>query len=269
MNNSKLLKSFSKKEFFDFWEIIKSEGKAGDESIPAFFAPYVVQLPQQTVGPFYWQIFENAGPISKILYAGGAIEQLTITTREGLLNISPDAFFTFFHPDDVKPVFAFMAKIFALIMGIEPHLRIRQTLTIYMRMKTKSGVFDWFSMQYPALLFGTAGDLTHGLVVYTHLRHLSVGLTKPMLTVLDCTNPNQPFLSSYFADDQPAAIQQMPKLTKREKEIISFLGQGFSSKQIAGKLAITKNTVDNHRQRLLKKLNVRSSAELVRKVTIG
>ena len=39
--------------------------------------------------------------------------------------------------------------------------------------------------------------------------------------------------------------------------------QGKASKQIADILGITKNTVDNHRQRLLKKFGVHSSAELV------
>jgi DNA-binding CsgD family transcriptional regulator len=52
-------------------------------------------------------------------------------------------------------------------------------------------------------------------------------------------------------------------LTLREKEILTCIAQGLSSKQIAGKLAISLNTVNNHRKNMLAKRGARSSAELV------
>jgi two-component system, LuxR family, sensor histidine kinase TtrS len=60
----------------------------------------------------------------------------------------------------------------------------------------------------------------------------------------------------------------MKKENFREREIIAQLSQGKSSKQIADILGISKNTVDNHRQNLLKKFEVTSSAELVVKATM-
>jgi DNA-binding NarL/FixJ family response regulator len=43
-------------------------------------------------------------------------------------------------------------------------------------------------------------------------------------------------------------------LTGREKEIIEFLQKGFQNKEIAGKLSLSRKTVDNHKQNIKKKL---------------
>ncbi|MEO7313703.1 MAG: LuxR C-terminal-related transcriptional regulator [Ginsengibacter sp.] len=46
-------------------------------------------------------------------------------------------------------------------------------------------------------------------------------------------------------------------------EVIGFLAIGYSSKQIDAEIKIAVNTVDNHRQSMLKKTNSKSTGELV------
>ena len=53
-------------------------------------------------------------------------------------------------------------------------------------------------------------------------------------------------------------------LSNREKEILRFIGKGMVSKEIAGILLISKNTVDRHRQNILVKLRVKNSIEAYR-----
>ena len=53
------------------------------------------------------------------------------------------------------------------------------------------------------------------------------------------------------------------RLTVREKEILSYIARGLSSKQIAARLYISINTVANHRRNMLRKKGAHSSAELV------
>ena len=55
-----------------------------------------------------------------------------------------------------------------------------------------------------------------------------------------------------------------PLLTKREKEILQFIAEGFTNIQIAGKLFISIDTVDTHRKNLHNKLNVKNTATLIR-----
>jgi DNA-binding NarL/FixJ family response regulator len=61
-------------------------------------------------------------------------------------------------------------------------------------------------------------------------------------------------------------LQPEGKLTLREKEILSFIAEGLSSKQIAAKLIISENTVSNHRKNMLKKSGAKSSAELIYRI---
>lgn len=53
-------------------------------------------------------------------------------------------------------------------------------------------------------------------------------------------------------------------LTVREREVFRLVVEGKSNEEIAGILSISPKTVDNHRTRLMNKLEVHSSAELVR-----
>ena len=52
-------------------------------------------------------------------------------------------------------------------------------------------------------------------------------------------------------------------LTKQEKIVVQLLSEGFSSKQIAGHLKSSQNTIDNHRKNMLKKTHTKNVAELV------
>lgn len=52
------------------------------------------------------------------------------------------------------------------------------------------------------------------------------------------------------------------KLTPREIEIVNLIGQGFTNKEIAGKLFISLHTVQTHRKSVLRKTKCSGTAEL-------
>lgn len=53
-------------------------------------------------------------------------------------------------------------------------------------------------------------------------------------------------------------------LTSRESEVLKFITDGYTNREIADKLFISTKTVDKHRANLLHKLNARNTAELVK-----
>jgi DNA-binding NarL/FixJ family response regulator len=55
-----------------------------------------------------------------------------------------------------------------------------------------------------------------------------------------------------------------PMLTPRESQILSALGRGESSKQIAKALALSVRTVEAHRQSIKRKLGLEGQAELIK-----
>jgi DNA-binding NarL/FixJ family response regulator len=56
------------------------------------------------------------------------------------------------------------------------------------------------------------------------------------------------------------------QLSKREIEIIRYIKEGYSSKQIADQLSLSIKTVEVHRHNILKKMKLKNSAALVNHV---
>ncbi|MGZ4090016.1 MAG: LuxR C-terminal-related transcriptional regulator, partial [Bacteroidia bacterium] len=54
-------------------------------------------------------------------------------------------------------------------------------------------------------------------------------------------------------------------ITKREREIIELISLGYSNKEIAEKILVSISTVDAHRYNILKKMEVKNTAEMIMK----
>ena len=55
-----------------------------------------------------------------------------------------------------------------------------------------------------------------------------------------------------------------PLLTNREREVLVQIAEGRSNKEIAGQLDIGVRTVETHRERIMRKLDIHSVAGLTR-----
>ena len=84
---------------------------------------------------------------------------------------------------------------------------------------------------------------------------------------------------SYFSDDVTDTIMKglmnqrtgskevkkdIPKISRREKEVLNLIVKEHTTQEIAKKLFISLKTVESHRSNLLAKLNARNTAGLVR-----
>ncbi|HRO08678.1 MAG TPA: response regulator transcription factor [Saprospiraceae bacterium] len=85
--------------------------------------------------------------------------------------------------------------------------------------------------------------------------------------------------NSYFSDEVTEIIMKglmnkrkssartgsfIPRLSRREKEVLKLITREFTTQEIADNLFISLKTVESHRASLLSKLNARNSAGLVR-----
>lgn len=64
--------------------------------------------------------------------------------------------------------------------------------------------------------------------------------------------------------DVAAMHYDLGGLSPRELQVLTFIAEGFSYKEIANKLSISPRTVESHKNNLLDKLNLRSPIELVK-----
>lgn len=78
-----------------------------------------------------------------------------------------------------------------------------------------------------------------------------------------------PSLEAEFSADvirswgNTSSSQTFRNLTNREKQVLTFVVEGLTSKQIAAELDLSPRTVEHHRARLLQKFNLKKSVDLV------
>lgn len=58
---------------------------------------------------------------------------------------------------------------------------------------------------------------------------------------------------------------EVPKLTRREREILKLIADGCTTNDIAGQLYISISTVESHRRNMMQKFDVNNSVLLIRK----
>jgi len=67
-----------------------------------------------------------------------------------------------------------------------------------------------------------------------------------------------------FIVQSKSCLFKIPKITRRKKEILRLIIDECNTDEIAAKLFISDTTVILHRKSLLRKLNVKNTAGLVR-----
>lgn len=76
---------------------------------------------------------------------------------------------------------------------------------------------------------------------------------------VSCTNYN--YVTTYSSKEVIGKKQDI--FSEREIDVLKMLLKGYESKQIAEKLFISSNTVDNHRKNMIRKLSARDTTALV------
>jgi DNA-binding NarL/FixJ family response regulator len=92
-----------------------------------------------------------------------------------------------------------------------------------------------------------------------------------LLRAIESVYTGEPFFS---ADIARAALNQMVtsggkkdpfgQLTDREREVLILIAEGQSNKEIAGKLGIGVRTIETHRERIMRRLDIHSVAGLTK-----
>lgn len=95
--------------------------------------------------------------------------------------------------------------------------------------------------------------------------------TEELLRAIDAVHAGEAFFSP---DVARVALNQFVRtagemassahLTAREREVLIQIAEGFSNKEIASRLNVGVRTVETHRERIMRKLNIRSVAGLTR-----
>ena len=71
-------------------------------------------------------------------------------------------------------------------------------------------------------------------------------------------------VQGYMSRLQKMEAPAFASLTPREREVLQLIAEGKTMKEIAGMLTVSVKTAETHRQQIMKKLDIRSVAELTK-----
>lgn len=205
------------------------------------------------VGPYYYYIFDVRN--GQFLYVDPSIHDI--------LGIQPDAltvtdFMARIHPQDVIYFLNFENKVSEFFGQLKPDQIMKYKVSYDLRIKNANEEYVRILHQVITINQSKEGHVLQTLGVHTDISHIK--------------NEGEPKISFIGLEGEPSFIDvdyrkpfvyNLDILSIREKEIIKHLCEGHTSLQIASMLSISEHTVKTHRKNILKKVDVKSTAELV------
>jgi len=165
------------------------------------------------------------------------------------------------HPEDLhfvieaeKATIEYMKKI-----GFDQQLQLKTAYCF--RMKVADGSYRLFHHQAIHLSKDEKGRLDTALNIHTDISHITD--VNNRIVLVSGLNGR----TDYYQLDLSTGNMgtEIPKLSRREREILNLLAQGLSSRLIADRLFISPLTVRTHRRNLLKKTQTSNTGYLVKK----
>jgi len=130
--------------------------------------------------------------------------------------------------------------------------------------------------QAPVILVSGSSDISHvnqalncGVKGYLTRQVTANELEKAVLSVADgekaFSHKITKTIVGHYANRKKSSTKPVGEsITKREREVLSFIVQGLTSAEIAKRLYISPRTVETHRSNLMQKLGIKNTAGLVR-----
>jgi len=160
--------------------------------------------------------------------------------------VNPDHFYKMMHPEDFPFVLETTIKTLFFLNDLPAQEKTDYKLIIDFRLSDKNGKYVRFIQQVVVLELDRSGKIWL-LLKLVDLASDDAGNEPSQRKLL-----NMKTGKLYLFND----IENNPSenlLSKREIEVLGLISQGLKSKNIADRLFISVNTVNNHRQNILSK----------------
>jgi len=153
------------------------------------------------------------------------------------------------HPDDRLKKYIHELRFFKLLDAMEMEQRTAYSVVSKIRMKDKNEEYRWVKHR----MFYIYSPYNSKLRLAFCLYNLSLSSSSaPDFMIINTIK------GEVVVKDK---LDYKNILSPREWEVLKFIGEGYASKEIAGLLSISINTVNRHRQNILEKLKVKNSTQ--------
>lgn len=168
--------------------------------------------------------------------------------------LGPRHLFQTIHPDDRDFVMDSYVKYFDYLDELPSEKKTDIKLIIDFRLKNSKGWYNRFIHQTIILELDNNGDIWLILSLFDLMSDTEINepLNRKALNIKT---------GELCLFQEEFDFNSKKLLTNREKEILNLMYQGYQSTDIAERLFISLNTVNNHRQHILAKTNTKNTAQ--------
>jgi DNA-binding CsgD family transcriptional regulator len=178
---------------------------------------------------------------------------------ERMLKEGVNFWFSLIHPDDLKVWLNVIDDLLKYTLNkVIAGNRSRLIYIYNFRVQNSEGKYLNLHAHFNPLEFGRNGKPVMGL---SHYSVIPVKTTRPMIGVVKILNDNDIYETLFYKNYSHDNFTD--NLTKRERDIVRLLATNMTSKEIGERLFISSHTVDKHRRNILKKLNFKSTGEII------
>lgn len=160
------------------------------------------------------------------------------------------------HPDDKKTIWQRTIDLWKVVQSLPNHQKSNYAFNRKYRLRRANGTYINLLEQNSVLQTDSQGNITHILSVFSDITDLvkNDGGTNTI-------NTNRSQNMSLKPNSE--GLRPDTKLSKRERQIIRLVAEGYSSKIIADQLFISFHTVNTHRRNIIEKTHTRNTSDLV------
>jgi len=208
-------------------------------------------------GDFYYFIFNPA--LSLIEFVSDSMQQVLGYQKE---EFDIQTLLENIHPEDLPRFVDFESTVVDFKQKLPRDKVMKYKSRYNYRLRKKSGEYIRILQQSLTILMDENGAVVRNLVFHTDITDISSG--------------NKMKLSFIGLEGEPSYMDVQPLIkfskvkeifTRREKEILGYVIQGFSSERIAEITCCSIHTIRNHRKNILRKSGCQNLNDLLVKAT--
>lgn len=179
--------------------------------------------------------------------------------KKRMLNEGVPYWFSHHHPVDLDIWLKMIKELMLFTMTeVEPEDRKKLSYTWNLRIKNKADEYVNVYKHQTPIVFDENEKPVIGI---SHNTVTSADIEIPMIASIKILNDNNEYETIYNKNYSQQHLTQ--GLSYREQDVLRLLALEKTSKQIAQKLSISHHTVDGHRRKIIHKLNLKNTADII------
>jgi DNA-binding CsgD family transcriptional regulator len=198
------------------------------------------------------------------LHVGESCSNIMGYTANYLMETGLEHYLSNWHPDDFFVInkIVFPSNL-AFLKTIALDEYPEYIFSYNYRLKNPKGEYVILLQRFSYVAGDALGQLAGMIGVAFDITHYKSDTTI-VQTIEKCIPTQDGILNELvYKKVHPVLSYEDKSLSKKENEILKLIADGLSSKQIAGKMQLSVNTINNHRRNMLQKTGCKSSSELI------